>query len=331
MPIDSPRRRSQLTAMALFATVAALASSPALAQSNWPDRPLTIIVPGAPGGTLDLPTRVVAQKLSQRLGQPVIVENRAGAGGIIGTQGMLRAPADGYTLLSGNTGPQAINYSAYKSLPYKPEDLAAVTDVIGFGNVLVVNPQSPIKSVADLVAEMKKPDAKVSYASAGIGQTTHLTAEFFKIRTGGAALHVPYRGSTPATTAVMAGETTFLFDNATQSLPHIRGGKLRALAVTTAERDPNLPDVPTMAEAGLPGFVSMGWMGIFVSSRTPPEIFRKLADNLIAVMHDPEVMAQIRTMGGIPGGKSPKEFEAFVASERERWGSVVKASNIVLE
>jgi tripartite-type tricarboxylate transporter receptor subunit TctC len=317
---------------ALF--LSAAAAVPAQAQqpaANWPARPITIIVPGAPGGTTDVPTRLVAQKLSARLGQPVIVENRPGSGGLIGTQAMVRAPADGYTLLVGNTGTHAVNYSAYKNPGYKSADFYALTDLIYFPNVLVVNAQSPAKTVSELVAQMKKEPGKLTFSSAGIGQTTHLTSELFKMRTETNALHVTYKGATPATTAIVAGETDFMFDNLTQALPHIKSGRLRPLAVTSAERHPGLPDVPTMAQAGFNDFVVMGWLGFFASSQTPPAILAKLQENLIASMQDPEIVSKLQQTGGIPGGRSQASFSAMVNDEIQRWGGLIKKSNLSLD
>lgn len=303
----------------------------ASAEPAWPERPITIIVPGAPGGTIDIPVRLVAQKLSGLLGQPVIVDNRPGSGGILGAQTLLRAPADGYTLLMGNTGSHAINYSAYKQLPYRPADFVALTDLIVFPNVLVVNANSPIKTVADLIAQLKERPGQLSFPSAGIGQTTHLSGEMFRVRTGTNAIHVPYRGSSPATTSLVAGETTFMFDNLTQSLPHIRAGKLRALAVTSAERLASLPDVPTMAQAGIDNFVVTGWAGFFVAAKTPPAVVAKLQASLIKAMHDPEVVARISETGSIPGGRPQDKFAAFVTSEKRLWGDVIRQSNLSLD
>ena len=316
-----------MLAMAMAISTAASAQPAA----TWPSRPLTLIVPGAAGGTIDVPMRLFAQKLSARLGQPVVVDNRSGAGGIIGTQAALQAPADGYTLLSGNVGPQAINYSAYKSLPYKPEDLIAMTDVISFPNVLVVNVQSSIRSVAELITQMKMQPGKLSFGSAGIGQTSHLTGELFKMRTATDAIHVPYRGSTPATTALLAGETSFQFDNLTQALPHIQAGKLRPLAVTATQRVPSLPEVPTMAQAGVENFLSTAWIGIFMGAKTPPEIVGKLQENLDAVMRDRDLIAQIKQLGGFPGGQSQAEFASFVTAERAHWAETIRASNLSLD
>jgi len=324
------RRLALLLVCALSGSALA---NPALAQTapNWPTRPVTIVVPGAAGGAIDIPIRLLARTLSARLGQAVIVDNRPGSGGIIGTQAALRASADGYTLLAGNVGPQAINYSAYKTLSYQPSDLTPIIDIIAFPNVLVVNAQSPIKSVTDLLAQLKQHPGELSFGSAGIGQTSHLAGELLKIRTGTDAIHVPYKGSTPATTALLASETTFQFDNLTQALPHIRSGKLRALAVTAMQRMPSLPDVPTMAQAGLDNFLSTAWVGIFVSAKTPPAIVSQIEQDLTAAMHDPDLLAQIREMGGIPGGQNRAQFTAFVASEREKWGEVIKTSHMTLD
>ncbi|SOZ97643.1 conserved hypothetical protein, UPF0065 [Cupriavidus taiwanensis] len=317
----------------LLATAAALpCMAPGAAHAAaWPERPITIIVPGAPGGTTDIPTRLVAQKLSAILGQPVVVDNKPGSGGIIGTQAFMRAAPDGYTLLVGNTGSHAINYSAYKQLSYQPQDFLPLTDLISFANVLVVGAQAPVRSVAELVAQLKQSPGKYSYASAGIGQTTHLTAELFRLRTGTEVIHVPYKGSTPATTSVMAGETTFMFDNLTQALPQIRAGKLRALAVTSAERLPALPDVPTMAQAGVKDFVVMGWLGFFAPAKTPPAVAAALQEALGKAMRDPEVAARFRDMGGTPGGEPQPKFAALVRGEIQRWGETIRASKVSLD
>lgn len=324
-----PESLFHTSAALLLATAATLPL--AANAAAWPERPITIIVPGAPGGTTDIPTRLVAQKLSAILGQPVVVDNKPGSGGIIGTQAFMRAAPDGYTLLVGNTGSHAINYSAYKHLSYQPQDFMPLTDLISFANVLVVGAQSPVRSVADLMAQLRQSPGKYSYASAGIGQTTHLTAELFRLRTGTEVIHVPYKGSTPATTSVLSGETTFMFDNLTQALPQIRAGKLRALAVTSAERLAALPDVPTMAQAGVKDFVVMGWLGFFAPAKTPPAIAAALQEALGKAMRDPEVVARFLDMGGIPGGEPQPKFAALVGGEIKRWGETIRASRVSLD
>ncbi|MBB3006635.1 Bug family tripartite tricarboxylate transporter substrate binding protein [Cupriavidus alkaliphilus] len=328
----APKLPSSLSNASAALLLAAAAALPCTAHAAaWPERPITIIVPGAPGGTTDIPTRLVAQKLSAILGQPVVVDNKPGSGGIIGTQAFMRAAPDGYTLLVGNTGSHAINYSAYKQLSYQPQDFLPLTDLISFANVLVVGAQAPVRSVAELVAQLKQSPGKYSYASAGIGQTTHLTAELFRLRTGTEVIHVPYKGSTPATTSVLAGETTFMFDNLTQALPQIRAGKLRALAVTSAERLPALPEVPTMAQAGIKDFVVMGWLGFFAPAKTPPAVAAALQEALGKAMRDAEVAARFRDMGGTPGGEPQPKFAALVRGEIQRWGETIRASKVSLD
>ena len=301
------------------------------AQTNWPTKPITFVIPGAAGGTTDVPARIVGQKLSVLLGQPVVVENRAGAGGILGAQAVLKAPADGHTVLVGHTGSNAIAYSAYKKLNYKPEDFTGLTDLSWFPNVLTVPTSSPYKSVNDLIADMKARPGKVSYASAGVGQTTHLTGELFKMRVGADALHVPYKGSTPATMAVVAGEVNFMFDNLVQALPQVKGGKERALAVTGPRRDPSLPQVPTMAEAGVKDAVVVGWLGFFVPSKAPADVRKKLADSLITVLQDPEVRKQISGLGSTPGGQPQADFAKMVAKDVVVWREVIERNKIELD
>jgi len=325
-----PTRIARFAACTLLAAASALTGA-AHAQTPWPTRPITIIVPGAPGGTTDVPARLIAKKLNTLLGQSVIVDNKPGGGGILGVQALLRAPADGYTLLLGNTGSNAINYSVYKQLQYKPQDFVALTDAISFPNVLVVNAQSPIQSVAELIAELKKKPGELSFPSSGIGQTTHLTGELFALRTATKAIHVPYRGSTPATTSLLSGETSFMFDNLVQSLAQIRAGKLRALAVTSAQRMPHLPDVPTMAEAGVSDFIVTGWLGFFIAADTPQPIVAKLTDSLRQVLKDPEVVARFEDLGGIPGGQPQAAFAEFVEHDRARWAETIKAANVHLD
>lgn len=302
-----------------------------VAESNWPTRTITLIVPGAAGGTTDVPARLVAQKLSENLGQAVIVENRPGSGGIIGTQAALRQPADGYTLVVGNTGSHAINYSAYKKLSYKPADFSPLTDLISFSNVLVVNPTVPYQTVAELISALKDPTKNLSYASAGIGQTTHLTAELFKSRTGGNAEHIPYAGATPATLSVIQGDTQFMFDNVTQALPQIKAGKLRPLAVTNDQVVASLDTIPTMIESGVDDFVVKGWLAFFAAAETPAEVQTQLTNELIRVLKDPEIVAKFAAMGGMSGGQPQAEFTNYVNSEIAMWKEVIESQNLTLD
>lgn len=301
------------------------------AIAAWPDKPITIIVPAAPGGTTDIAARILAKKLTESLRQSVIVDNRAGAGGIIGSQALTRAAPDGYTLIMSNIGPVAINYSLYKKLPYKPEDFTPITLVISNANVLVVNASSPFKSVADLVEALKKEPKRYSIGSTGIGQSPHMSAEIFKQRAGVEAVIIPYKGAGPAVADLLGGQFTFMIDNLPSSMPHIRTGKLRALAVTSAHRVPQLPDVPTMTEVGIKDMVVTAWFGLLAPAGTPQEVINKLHQATVAALKTPEVTARFKEMGGIAGGNTPAEFGDFINAERQRWKQIVEAAGLSME
>lgn len=328
MPRTQPLRQP-LRALAALALLASALH--AHAEASWPTRTITLVVPGAAGGSTDIPARLLAQKLGQRLGQPVIVDNKPGAGGSLGASLVARAQPDGYTVLVGNSGSNAINYTAYKKLSYQPGDFAALTDMISFANVLVVPAKSPIQSLDALVAAAKAQPGKLSFSSAGVGQTTHLMGELFKERTGTDVVHIPYKGSAPGTMAIVTGETQFMFDNMTASLVHIKDGKLRPLAVTGDQREPDLPEVLTMTELGMRNFNQVGWMGFFVPAKTPPEVQKKLAENLQAVLHDPDIMRRYRALGGRPGGMPQADFAKLVADDQQTWGALIQSQQLQLD
>ncbi len=301
-------------------------------QAAWPERPITLIVPAAPGGTADISARLISEKLGAALGTTVVVENRAGAAGIIGSQALTRAAPDGYTLDFGNIGPNAINYSLYKTLPYKPTDFAPVSMVVAVPNILEVNSKSPYKTVQELVEAIRNdPKGIYSFGSSGTGQSPHLSSEMLTQRTGITMTHVPFKGMGPAVAALLAGQVTFVIDNLPSSIAFIRSGQFRALAITGAQRSPQLPDVPTMAEAGIKDMVVTAWFGLFAPAGTPPDIIDKIQQATKKVLETPEIRNRFIEMGGTPGGNTPAEFAAFVDRERESWKKIVDAANLTME
>lgn len=321
--------RNALLRIALAALCALAAVTPAIAA--WPEKPIRIIVPAAPGGTTDISARILAEKIGPILGTNVVVENRAGGGGIIGSEALVRSAPDGYTLIMGNIGPNAILYSLAKKLPYKPEDFVPITLVISNPNVLVVNAESPYRTVADLIAAIRKDAANLSFGSSGPGQSPHMSSEMFLQRAGIRLPHVPYKGAGPAVTALLGKEFTFMIDNLPSSIPQIRAGRFRALAVTGAQRAPELPDVPTMAEAGVPNMVVTAWFGLFAPAGTPQPIIDRLHQVVSGVLKTPEIQKRFAEMGGQAGGNTPAEFGAFVRQQRLDWKQIVDTAKLSLD
>ena len=301
-------------------------STLAFAQA-WPSKPIRYVVPFAAGGTTDILGRTIGEKLSIALGQPVVVENKPGAGGGLGAGEVAKAPADGYTIMGGTISTHAINASLYSSLPYDPvKDFVPITLIARVPNMLVVNNEIPAKNVAELIALMKANPGKWNFASAGNGTSQHLSGELFKGMAGVDMQHIPYKGSPPALTDVMGGQVSMTFDNITTAWPLAKGGKLKALAVTTAKRSPVAPDVPTLAESGLPGYEVGSWQGVFAPAGTPPEIVKRLNAEIVKIINMPDVQKKLIELGAEPVGNSSEEFGAFVKTEVVKWGDVVKKS-----
>lgn len=308
------------------ALLVAAASTLAHAQA-WPSKPIRYIVPFAAGGTTDILARTIAEKLSIALGQPVIVENKPGAGGGVGAAETAKAAPDGYTIMGGTISTHAINATLYSKLPYDPvKDFIPITLIARVPNMLVINNDIPAKNVAELIALMKANPGKWSFASSGNGTSQHLSGELFKGMAGVDMQHIPYKGSPPALTDVMGGQVNMTFDNITTAWVLAKGGKLRALAVTTAQRSPIAPDVPTLAESGLPGYEIGSWQGVFAPAATPPDIVKRLNAEIVKIINMPEVQKKLLDLGAEPVANSSEDFTAFVKTEVVKWGDVVRKS-----
>lgn len=324
------RRAMQGTALAAATAMASFGSSPGNAQgAAWPSRPVRIVVPFPAGGTTDLLARILAEPLQQRLGAPFVVENRGGAGGSVGSDLVSKADPDGYTLLMTTIGTAAINYELYKgSINYKPEDLAAVTNMANVPNVLAVPARSAVRTLQDFVARAKGNAGGSTFGSSGNGSSLHLTGELLKEAAGIDLIHVPYRGSGPMLIDAIAGRVDLAIDNLPSSIGHIRDGRLRALAVTSPQRSPSLPDVPTVREAGLPGVETVAWFGIQAPSRTPRPVIDRLSTEIGAILKDPAIRAKVAEQGGEPVGDSPEEFQRLIDAEIRRWAEVIRRANV---
>jgi len=313
----------------LFFLLAALWLGSATAQ--YPNKPLRLIVPFAPGGSTDIFARLIAERAQAPLGQPVVVDNRAGAAGNIGAEAVVRSAPDGYTLLVATTGVMAINNALYKNMTYDAaKDLEPVVYVASITNVLIVPPDLPAKNVAELIAMAKKEPGKLTFASSGAGASTHMSAELFKSMTGTDILHVPYKGSGPALPDLMSGRVSMMFENAPGAVPHIKAGKVRALAQTGLKRSPAMPEVPTLAESGVPGYESLSWSGIAVPAGTPRAVIERLNKDLNAVLAMPEMRQKLGEQGAESIGGPPEAFAAHIRAEREKWSRVIRTANIVV-
>jgi tripartite-type tricarboxylate transporter receptor subunit TctC len=313
---------------AAFVAVAAVSYSFGVQAADYPERPLRFIVPFPSGGGVDIVARLVARPLSDSLKIQVVVDNRPGAAGTLGTDIAAKANPDGYTMILGSVGPVAFSPSLYRNLPYDPvRDFTPVSLVASLPNVLLVNPSSQFHTVKDVIATARKNPRELNYASAGSGTPPHLSMELFKSMANIDIIHIPYKGGPPALADLMGARVQLMFINILTALPHVKAGRLRALAVTTAERNPVLPDVPTMAQAGdLPGFAANDWFGILVPANTPGSIVARLNREIVAILSGPETRSRLSGQGAEPLASTPEEFAVFIKTEIVKWGKVIKAS-----
>jgi tripartite-type tricarboxylate transporter receptor subunit TctC len=318
-------------ALAVLGLLACLASPVALPQSAYPARPVRLISPFPPGAVVDTLSRTLAAPLGELLGQPVIVENRAGAGGNIGMAAVAKSPPDGYTIGMGGIGPNAINPAVFSNTPYDTvRDFVPIVFVASNVNVLVVHPSVPAQNVKELIAYAKANPGKLSFGSAGTGTSQHMAGELFKLSTGIQMTHVPYKGGGPATADLIAGQIPLMFADISAALPHIRAGKLRALGVTTRERTPLL-DVPTLIEQGVPDFDVNAWFGLMAPAGTPREIVLRLNAESVKALRQEATRERLESVGLTPAPGTPEEFGRHIAGELERWAKVAKAANIRAE
>lgn len=315
---------------AVIAVALSLAGPPAVAQ-QYPTQPIRMLVPVAPGGFTDTLSRVTAQVISEALGQQVVVDNRGGGAGIVASEATAKAKPDGYTIMMGFIGTHAINVGLYGSkLPYDPlKDFVPVSLVATTPNILVVHPSVPVKNVQEFIAYAKSRPGKISYGSTSIGGSPHLSMELFKSMTGTDMVHVPYKGSAPLLTDLLSGEVSTAFDNLLFQLPHVRAGKMRALAISSAQRSPLAPEIPTIAESGVPGFEVLGWYGVVAPAGTPRVIVDRLHAAIAAGMKKPEVQEKLK--GSFIIASSPDEFRTFMQSEVVKWTRLIRDANIKVE
>ena len=300
--------------------------APAAAQ-GFPSKPVKLVIPFPPGGSLDNVGRLLAQKLSEAWGQQVVIENKPGAGGNIGADAVAKSPPDGYTVVMGALSTHAVNPSLYKTMPYDAvRDFAPLSLVAITPNVLIVKAGMPIASVKDLVAYAKANPGKTNFGSGSNGSAGHLAGELFKLETGTDVMHIPYKGGAPALQALLAGDTQFMFDNLANAMAQVKGGTVRAIAVTTAQRSKLAPDLPTMAEAGLPGFDISTWFGLMAPAGTPPEVVARWNEGIVKALNSPDVREKMLAQGAEPAPMTPTEFAAFIARERDKYARIVKAS-----
>jgi len=319
-------------ALSLAATLAALTPQAAAAADAYPAKPIRFVVAIPPGGGTDISARSIAHKLAERFAQQVVVDNRPGAGGNIGTDIVAKSAPDGYTILMGSAGPLAINASLFAKMPFDPiKDLAPVTLAASTPNVLVVHPSLPARTVKELIALARARPGEINFASSGHGTPAHLAGELFNSMAGVKLVHVPYKGAAPALADLLGGQVQIMFSTMPPALPHVKDGKLRALAVTSRKRSPAAPDLPTLDEAALAGFEAITWHGVVVPAGTPTTVIALLNREIVAILHLPEVVERLSGQGAEALGSTPEEFAAYIGSESVKWAKVVRESGAKAE
>ena len=328
--MDKATRRQALVA---FATLAVLVVAPlAFSQSAYPNKPIRIIAPFPAGGSTDAMARNLGAELTKQMGQPVVVENRPGVNGNLGSDHVAKSAPDGYTLLLTGVGSNAINHGLYANMPYDSnKDFAHITLLAEGPNVLIVHPSFAAKSIQELVAMAKAQPGKLAYASNGNGSSGRMAMEMLRQATGIDMLHVPYKGGGPSMTDLIGGQVPMLFTNQDHALPQVQAGKVRAIAVASLKRNPAYPDVPTVAEQGLPGFAAVSWFGLSAPAKTPPEVVRRLHQETVKALAQADFRSKLEQVGFVVVGNTPAEFTAFVASEVEKWGKVVKTAGATVD
>ena len=307
-------------------------SAAVMAQAAYPSKPVRVIVPYPAGGTTDIIARIAANQLTERLKQPFIVENRAGASGAIGAQAVAQSAPDGYTLVMGTASSHGINSALQKNLSYDAvKDFAPVTVVANTPNIIIANPNVPVKNLSELIALAKAQPGKINFGSTSSGGSPHMSAELLKMMAGIDMTHVPYKGAAPMLTDLIGGQIQIGFDNLPSSMGFVRSGKVRALAVTTAKRWPGAPDIPTVAESGVPGYEVSGWFGLLAPAGTPKEVLHKLQSAISDAVHSPEVAKQLRDLGAEPVANTPEVFAQEIKDDVESWRKVFKATGVKLE
>jgi tripartite-type tricarboxylate transporter receptor subunit TctC len=325
-------RRRAMLALGALTVLAGWMPTPAGAQSDYPSRPITLVVPFPAGGSTDVVARLVAAGMAERLGQQVVVENRGGAGGNIGAAAVARAEPDGYTILMGTVATHALNPALYKTMPYDAvADFAPISLLVVVPGVLVTNNDFPPRSVAELIALAKEKPGEYSYASSGNGTPLHLSGELFKSMAGVEMTHIPYKGGGPAMIDVIGGHVPMIFDLLPGAIEHIRAGSVQGLAVTTKERAASMPDLPTIAESGLPGYETYSWNAFFAPAGTPQPIVDRLNEAALAALADPEIAAKLEDLSVTVVGSTPEQLAAHVQDELAKWAPVVKASGAQLD